>query len=304
MTKSNRWWPAALILIACARDSVDLDAEEVVAASAPLTQTEQPAQPSVRSVPVEARVPDTLGGEADCATTWDAPTACEWRSSVDAIVLGTVQAVRLVTADPYGRTDAGWQKVPGCKAVNPALAFQVRVERSFGARLSSVVDVAVGSEQVQRFRPLPLRGNDGELVWTLLNGEVNGPLKDGARVLVGLHRVGAGWSLMGDALWGIDGNGALHVTKRNGDCTNASPEQLDGLSIAALSEILSSCGGADGARADQRRVARRRAWGERPIDHSAATCVDPPPGGDAPIAENLVVESVTVDTGSAEPSLE
>jgi len=290
----TRFTATWLVLIACARESVDLDAKDVVAAPAPLSRTDPSTQQIVRIIPVEARVPDTLGGEADCATTWDPPTACEWRSSVDALVLGTVQAVRLVTADPYGRTEAGWQRVPGCTAVNPALAFQVRVDRSFGARVSGVVDVAVGSEQVQRFRPLPLLGKGGEIVWTLQNGEVNGPLKDGARVLVGLHRIGGGWSLMGDAMWGIDGNGDLHVTKRNGDCTSTSPEELDGLPIDALSEALSSCGGADDTRGDHRRTARRRAWGGRPIDHAAATCVDPPAGGDEPIAENLIVESVTV----------
>jgi hypothetical protein len=272
--------------------------------SAAVTDPHAAAPAPTRSIPVEARVPDTLYGQADCAQASPAPSACEWRDTVDAVVLGTVRSVRLVTAKPLARTQRGWEPAASCKLVHPALTFAIDVEARLSGTAPASVQVMVGAEQVQRFRPLPLLHGPEGLHWALQRGSEHGPLRKGTRVVAGLAQVDGKWSLMGGALFGVDSEGILHAPPRSGDCMNMRPEALDGAAVADLAQVFGACGVARSSRGEQRRASVRRVWGARPVRHSAPACVDPPAGDlgeDAPAP--AAVHATTEHTGGPEPVL-
>ena len=129
------------------------------------------------SVPIEARVPNTLFAEDECDSREKAPDACTWSQAADAVVVGEIRDVRLAVDKVIGADGkGGWRWYEECRVANPALVIDLTVEDAMTGEVSKAVSVRVGWEQIQHFRPLPYTGDDGVLAWTAIRSEAVGPL--------------------------------------------------------------------------------------------------------------------------------
>lgn len=236
------------------------------------------AAPPSEVPPPEARVPDTLAGDIDCEPR-AAPSLCAWAGSADAVALFEVTAVRAERADAVALDPAAEKYVStrSCRTVRAALRIEATVVKPLMGKLPSSVTVAVGAEQRGLFQPLPVAAEDG-LRWLPSERADTGPLRVGAYVVMAVHRVASGYSLMGDLIAGVDADNRVHRPRRAGDCFGGAPEGLTG-PVDGLRATLSAC---DVASQDtlQLRAERRARWGspEDPGLYRAAYCVDATPG--------------------------
>lgn len=236
------------------------------------------AAPAVTEVPEEARVPDTLSGDVDCPER-AAPSLCGWAGSADGVALVEITAVRAERADVVALDPAAGKYVPTetCQTIRPALRIEARVVEPLMGDLPSSLSVAVGAEQRGNFQPLPVASEE-DLVWRPTERSDVGPLRVGAQVVMAVHRVESGYSLMGDLIAGVDAAGQVYAPHRTGDCMGGAPEGISG-SIDTVKQNLSSCAPAS-KEASELRAERRARWGaiETPAKYRAASCVDPVEG--------------------------
>jgi hypothetical protein len=222
-----------------------------------------------------------LGSECTNAEPLD---TCTWAGATDAVVVGTVRAVRLTDTPVAGPAqDAEWKWYQTCSVTRPALEIDLDVEHDFAGKISGSVTVHVGKRQVDILSPSPYRGADGSLRWA---GSADGdnPLAEGQRVLVGLHYVKdlAAWSLMGEMISGIDAEGTVHVPRAG--CMHRGPVALDQTTLSHASATLESCLAIPpSAAALALGTQRRQTWGDEklkgsganPASYVAAECMQP-----------------------------
>jgi len=233
--------------------------------------------PKNLAIPQEALVPDTLSGDVDCERELEAPKACTWASAADAVVLAEVAGLRLVTGGAVGADGrGGWRAYPDCAYPNPALAIDLRVESVLAGSAPEVVTLMVGAEQVAHFKPLPLRADDGAIVWAGTDDPSTGPLRAGARVVVATHRMADVWSLKGDVILGVDAEGVVHLPRRTGDCLNTLPQEIDGSSVIQVANRLARCDAENRQSIARRQEFREALWGEGqgPWFYAAPYCTD------------------------------
>lgn len=221
-------------------------------------------------------VPNALVG-SECTNKAPLET-CTWAGAADAVVVARVRDVRLVDTPVAGPAkDAAWKWYRTCSTTSPALEIDVDVERDFRAKLSGRVTVHMGKRQVDMLAPSPNRGPDGSLQW-LTSPRDPKPLAAGQKVLMALHYVAeqAVWSLMGELVSGIDGDGTVHVPRAG--CSNRTPTELDEKSMAFVSSRIGSClESPPSAAAQAWRAQRQRIWGSaaHPARYLAAECIEP-----------------------------
>jgi hypothetical protein len=255
----------------------DVDTAQVL----PLRRTRTLAQGEAL-MRVAAQVPHAVRS-SECGGRVDTDT-CAWAQSADALVVATVREVRLTDTPVAGPAEhAEWKWYGTCKKVAPALQIELDVEQDLHAKISGRATVHVGKRQLDRWAPHPSRAADGSLEWNVAEGEV-GPLQPGQRVLAALHYVKGQkvWSLMGDMMAAVDGEGVVHTPR--GGCLSRLPSELDQKSVPVALERLGACvAGPLGTQGLELRSKRLRAWGEgdtlgagsHPAKYMAAECLQP-----------------------------
>src|SRR5690554_235585 len=208
-----------------------------------------------------------------------APSLCTWATSVDAIIWGTLEDVRLVDTPLIGATGiAGeWEWLQACEGqINPAMELDIRVKQILqGDVAEDVLTVHLGLEQRTLLQPMPTRGNNDELQWSN-NGSGGQALVVGQPIGMAIHYLPQqqAWSLMGEALFGIDVSGMIIFQQRAGEAIDPAPQGAAGQTISQLVRQISSC--TPTAESAQRRTFIKNVWGpegQRLTSYLAAWCM-------------------------------
>jgi len=221
-----------------------------------------------------------MSGELSCTTTLPPSSACVWGAQADAIVVARVSALEPINRPAlWHTTEGGWQVVENCPYANSALSIGLEVERVLSGTVDSRITVGVGADQVRRFDPHPVRGEDGRVEWLGPWQAHRGPLRIGQRIMVGLHRYSQGWSLLEDTILGIGPGEIVFAPGRQADCLSTEPVEVNGLSIDAVAALLDCV-------PDPIEVQTRRTeWGyslNNPLATHATACSSPPTPGPVP----------------------
>jgi len=204
-----------------------------------------------------------------------------WAAQADAIVVAHITKLSPVDGPTMWPTPEGeWEEVHDCVFANPALSIGLQVDRTLSGTLHGDVTVMIGRNQVQRFNPLPVSGDSGSVEWIPTHLSNRGPLWVGQRIMLGLHRIEQGWSLMGDTILGIDSQGTVFAPERTADCLSTDPIDVHGLSIDAVAELM-ACS-LDPVAVEERRAARESTFGDA-VSTYATLCGS---RGDDPIDDN------------------
>lgn len=197
------------------------------------------------------------------------PTACDWRLSADAFVLGDVRAI--AWADDAlaitGRT--GDQEVvdpDGCAArsgVNDgALVLTLAVALAWGGVEDGLLDVRLGVGHWTRLAPTPSPDDDTPLAALV-----------GMRIGALVHDVDGRASLMHEPLLAVVDGGVV-VQEVQQPCDVMPAPDVDGLAVADLVRALQTCGEETTPVAAERADLKARVW-LRPSETYAGICYLP-----------------------------
>ena len=243
----------------------------------PIDLVESPETQKFSDFPPEA-VPDTFFGEVECLVWLPPADACAWAAQADAIVLARVTSFQLVDRPAVGAGPDGHYEVSECSYANPAMTIGLRIEQTLSGSVEGDIVLMVGWEQVERFDPMPFQDGNGPIEWMgLSKNPLRGPLFQNQQIIVGIHKISVGWSLMGDTILGVTADGKVRAVERPADCLSTTPIDVDMLDIEAVAAKM-RCE-ADVADTNARRAARNAWWGEdkTAINTHAAFCLDPSP---------------------------
>lgn len=171
-----------------------------------------------------------------------APSICEWANSVDAVVFGTVDAVRpltspvWVTHPPYDRYLAD---ECGGGFVNIGVSFELTVMDVLYGDAADEIVVHVGNwDMDENLGEHASLDEDGELEW---HGRQTDILEPGTTVGMAITKVpDAGvWSLMGELPFTFGANGSSRFVRAE-TCDFVSPEPLPA-DFTSLKDELDRC---------------------------------------------------------------
>jgi hypothetical protein len=226
----------------------------------------------------KAALPAVVG---DCDGADPAPGLCAWAGALDALVVGTVEELRLL--DRPIVIHQGEKSIPVNRcdgAVRPAMELTLRVERALLGRAPRTIKVRVGAEQLATWNPRPRLGRNGAISWQPQNEHPGEPLSAGARVGAGLRRDGRSglYSLMGEALFNVDAG--VRFQEQQTSCTRTAPDLKAALTLDALARKVKVC--QPSAASDRHRRAMKNVWGARPEQVATALCIDARRAGPEP----------------------
>ena len=193
------------------------------------------------------------------------PSGCVWAQSTDAVLWGTLTAVRKLrspTSD-YGPGGTELTLIYDCELVSHfGLELTVQVERLLAGNVPNPVTVRIGAMQLALFGSPQLRC--------------------GQTVGLGLHYVAQYdvWSVMGEPMFNIqrgqDGSSSVKFQPVPTQCCVAPPPpDLEGLTLEELAARLGLCGSDTLSVATQRRDQVVANWGSQPWNFMAAAgCLD------------------------------
>lgn len=233
----------------------------------------------------ESLPPDTMSGEGCwCPAEPKRITLCEWAGSVDVVAEGRVADVRGDTSRIGSLRNGKFVETKACRIVSPALTINLEVHSWLRGMTGKRTNVFVGGSQVAMFQPQPKISKDGTVSWYEIPGSARKGLKEGQRILVGLREGSPGkLSLMGEAIFGVTGDGVVVARPNSGDCGESVPPELDGMNLVELEKALKGCSSEETLRGRRRKDVRIKEWTAIPSRVSAAECND----GDPDSAELL-----------------
>jgi hypothetical protein len=219
------------------------------------------------------------------------PQFCEWALSVDAVVWGTLESVRLAEFPAYLETIDGFEIVDACNgSVSPAMELVVDVERFYvtparSGVLPDSVSVRLGAFHRETFAPSPRLNDEGELEWVGAQEDGIGQLIVGQTVGMAMHYLESDrvWSLAGEALFGLSRNGSdngsdyvVGFQQFRGDCPFLPPV-VEGVSETNFFNNITACDDTFREEAIARKTRIINVWGQGPQYSHLGRCIQLPP---------------------------
>ena len=178
--------------------------------------------------------------EGDCDTV-PVLSVCEWANSVDAIVVGTVEARQIIDSPFWIREDGNPRLEPECPSsqVSFGFAFDLAVTSVLYGTAPNDMTVSVGAETLKYlWNEWPAVDDTGDFYWSNVDGE--GPFEVGTTVGIALmkDRVSHNWVVLKERPFTFTSNGALVFSEPTCSWTPPEPQPFD---YWKLDDALRAC---------------------------------------------------------------
>lgn len=224
--------------------------------------------------------PATLPAQAadgTCNAQVEQPTLCDWAGRSEAVIFARIEGVA-ASRSPHVTSGSGSSELrdtacPGRASV--ALRLNLGVEDVlWGAVPTGSLTVAIGSNQVGEWNPIPVAGADGPVERWDGDNPIE-PFQEGGTLLIGITRESSRgeWSLLGEALYAFDVFGKLIPVET--ECATEPAALLASPQFNALKSELAACP-AERSDSAQKALASKKNWSKDPLVGLAALCFAPP----------------------------